>query len=818
MSTLVQDVRYALRLLRRQPAFALFVVLTLAVGIGANTAVFSIINSVLLRPLPYADSDELVRVYGRFDPESGFDFPQFTLSNPEYLEYKSQTKALADVAGFSTGAVTLGGTDGEPERLPAAAVTGNLFGVLKAAPVRGRVFAEDELAVGGPEVAILSHGLWQARYGGDPGIVGRAILVNRTPTTVVGVMPADFSFPRDTTRIWVPMRIDPANPGGRSSHGTSAIGRLAPGVSIETADAEMRTLMQDWRVRFPAVHTGHYLFLRPMLEDVAGTTRPALLLLFGATAFVLLIVCANLASVILARGEARTREMAIRGALGGGRARLIRLSLVESAVLALAGGAIGVTLAIAGVRLLLAVDPTSIPRSSELSVDARMLLFATGVSVVCALLVGLLPALRGARPDLQQSLRDGALTSSGGPASHTFRNSLVVLEVALTMVLVLGAALMLRSFARLTAVDPGFDPTGLISAHVSLPAASYKDPAQVETFYGALISRLESSPAVRSVSAGSTVPLAGGSGVWDFEIEGRPAPAPGQPAWNAKAVVVRPGYFETLKVPIVRGRPFTADDTDRSQPVAIVNQAMATKFFAGEDPVGRRIRIAGNDELKDAWMTVVGVSASVRTDALEDDPPPAYHFLQSQLPRTNGGPARNLSILVRTEAAPESAMQAVRAAVRELDPNLALADVQTLESVVDRSVARPRFLTWLLATFAGIGLLLGASGIYGVLAYTVARRTREIGIRRALGAPTRGLVRHVIAGGLRSVSVGILIGLLVSYWTTRYWTAQLFEVSPTDVSVNVGVTAMILLVALLAMLVPTLRAVRISPLKALRNE
>ena len=817
MPSVLQDVRYALRLLRRQPAFALFVILTLAVGIGANTAVFSIINRVLLRPLPYADSHELVRVWGRFDPESGFDFAQFPLSNPEFLDYQAHTKALQDVAAFSAGSVTIGGVEGEPERVPSLAVTGNLFEVLRVKPAMGRSFLPEELKPRGTNAVILSHGFWQARYAGDPGILGRTVLVNGTAMPVIAVMPDGFAFPRDTIRIWVPMRIDPANPGGRSSHGTLAVGRLTPGVPIETARAEIETLMHDWRARFPQIHTGHYLFLRPLLEDVAGPIRPALMLLLGATSFVLLIVCANVASVVLARGEARTREMAIRGALGGGRARLVRLSLVESAVLAGIGGALGVLLAVVGVRALVSVDPTSIPRSAELALDYRMLLFAAAVSMLCAILVGVLPALRAASADLQQTLRDGSLSISGGVGRQLFRRGLVTVEVALTVVLVLGAGLMLRSFERLVNVEPGFEPDGLVSAALALPLRAYPEPAQVDTFYADLLTRLESSPGIRSASAGSTVPLWNDAGVWDFEVDGRPAPTAGQPAWNAKAVIVRPGYFETLGVPVVRGRSFTPQDDARGQPVVILNEALAAKFFAGEDPIGKRLRIAGSPA-KDPWMTVVGISANVHTDSLNDPPPPSYHFLQSQLPRTNGNTARALSIFMRTAGAPETAMQSLRTAVRELDPALALYDVQTLESVMDQSVARPRFTTWLLGLFAGIGLLLGASGIYGVLAYTVARRTREIGIRRALGAPSRGVVAQVMGSGLAPVAAGIVLGLVVSYWTTGYWSTQLFGVSPGDPLVYLSVTAGVLLVAMAAMLLPVLRALRVSPLTALRAE
>lgn len=819
MTGFLHDARYAVRLLRRQPAFSLFVILTLAVGIGATTAVFAVVDGVLLRPLPYPESDRLVRVYGRFDPESGFDFPQFPLSNPEFLDYKAHTRALEDVAAFAPRAVTVGGAGADPERVAAAAVTANLFTVLRSAPALGRAFSAEDMQPRAGAIVILSHDFWQARFGGDHAMLGRTILVNGAPAVVIGMMPPGFTFPRPATRLWLPLAIDGANPGGRSSHSTHAIARLGPGVDLPSARSELQALMQNWRQAYPQVHTGHYLFIRPLLEDVAGTIRPALLLLLGATGFVLLIVCANVASVVLARGEARTREMAIRGALGAERWRLVRHTLTESAMLALAGGAIGVALAWTMVRALVVIDPTSIPRATELAPDYRMVLFALGAAALCAALVGLVPALRGARANLQSTLRDGSLSTSASAGRLLFRRALVAVEVALTVVLVLGAGLMLRSFAHLLAVDPGFRPAGLVTANLALPVASYPQPAQVEAFYDALLERLAGSPAVAAVSAGSTVPLWSGAGNWDFEIGGRPAPAPGQPAWNAKAVIVRPGYLETLGVPLARGRSFSSADHGGSQPVAVINAAMAARFFAGEDPIGRRIRVAGQTTAE-AWMTIVGVAGNVRTEGLDVEAAPAYHFLHAQLPRTLGTTARTLSIFVRTPpgADPELAMPLIRTAVRELDPSLALYDVQTGQSVIDKSVARPRFTASLLSLFAALGLLLGASGIYGVLAYTVARRTQEIGIRRALGAPPRRLAGGMIAAGMAPVAIGLSAGLLLSYWATRFWSAQLFRVSPADPLVYAAVSAGVVCVALLAMAVPVRRALRVSPLAALRSQ
>ena len=664
---------------------------------------------------------------------------------------------------------------------------------------------------------MLSHGYWQDRFGADPAALGQLVPLNGIATIIIGVMPPTFMHPGPGTRMWRPLRIDPANPGGRSSHGIRAVGRLADGVPLETARAELATLMEDWKARFPDIHTGHHLFIRPLLEDTAGEIRPALLLLLGATGLVLLIVCANVASVVLARGETRTREMAIRGALGAERRRLVRLSLLESVLLGAAGGGLGLALAEAGVRTLLATDPEAVPRSWEIGVDYRVIAFAAGVSILSAVLFGLVPALRGSRVSLQGTLRGGSHSSTGSAQRQMLRRSLVAVEVALSVALAIGAGLMLRSFEHLVAVDPGFRPDGLVSARVTLPAASYRDPAQVEAFYASLISRVDALPGVSSASAGSTIPMWSGAGTWDFGVEGEPPPAPGQPAWNARAVIVRPGYFETLGVPLARGRFFTAQDDERAAPTVVINQALASKFFAGGDPIGRRLRIAGTDGA-DPWMTIVGISGDVRTDSLDTEAAPAYHFLQSQLPRTNGNAARALAIFARADGDVDTVMTGIRAAVRELDVSLALFDVQAVNRVVDSSLARPRFTTWLLASFAAVGLLLGASGIYGVLAYTVARQTHEIGIRRALGAQPGNLARQVVAGGLVPVACGLAAGLLVSYWTTTFWSTQLFQVSATDPLTYGQVSAVFFGVALLATLVPVRRALRVSPLVALRAE
>jgi putative ABC transport system permease protein len=817
MSGLLYDVGYAFRLLRRQPSFAVFVVLTLAVGIAANSAVFSVVNGVLLRPLPFGDSERLVAIWGRFDPESGFDFPQFVLSNPEYVDYRNHSRAIAEMAAYQTRTTTVGTPGNDPERVPSAAVTSTFFPLLQVQPALGRGFTAEEDSPSGAAVAVISHGYWQSHFAGDPSIVGRVVSMNGVPTQVIGVMPRTFAYPRPNTDIWVPLRIDPANPGNRKAHSTRALGRLAPGVELSTARAELQSLMADWKARYPDTHTGHYLFIRPLLEDVAGSIRPALLLLLAATGFVLLIVCANIASVVMARGEARIREMAIRGALGAERRRLVRLSMVESAMLAVIAGTLGVALGYAGVRVLLAIDPSSVPRSAEIGLDMRMLSFAAVASLLSAVLFGLMPAMRGAKADLQSTLRESSQASTAGSGRQWFRRGLVVAEVGLSVVLVIGAGLMLRSFSRLLSVDMGFRSDGLLTAAIAPPQKNYKEPARVEAFYAGLIERLRGQAGITSVSAGTTVPLWTDRGVWDFEIEGRPKPAAGALAWNAAAVVVRPQYFETLGVPLLRGRSFTPQDDARAQLVTIINDAMARTFFPGEDPIGRRIRIAGITE-SNAWMTIIGISGNVRTESLEDTARPAYHFLQVQAPRFGDGAYTQMSILARTTGTPDGAIAALRSAVRELDPSVAVYDIQTADAIIDRSVASRRFTSLLLGLFAFIGLVLGASGIYGVLAYTVARRTQEIGIRRALGAPPAMVAREVVTGGMKPVLAGLVLGLIASYWTSQYWSTQLFGVSSTDPQIYAAVAIGVVLVGVAATVVPVRRALRVSPIVALRSE
>jgi putative ABC transport system permease protein len=814
MSNLFQDGRYALRLLRRQPGYALFIIVTLAVGIGATTAVFSVVNSVLLKSLPLEDSDRLVAVWSRFDPESGFDFPQFPLSIPEFVDYRAQSKAMEDVAAWAGQSLTVAAPGAEPDRVIAAAVTPNLFPLLRVQPAVGRLFSEMDGRPGSAPLVLLNYDYWRSRFGGDRSIAGRIMQVNGVSATIVGVLPEGFSYPGTTTQVWTPLRIDPGNPGNRKGHMIRAIGRVVSGVSLDSAEVELRALMAAWKAQYPDVHTGHYLFIRPLLDDVSGTIRPALLLLFGATGFVLLIVCANVATMVLARGESRGREMAIRGALGAGRRRLITLSLVESIVLALIGGTLGAAMAYGGVRGLLAIDPAAIPRSEEIGIDATMLAFAAGMAIVSAVLFGLMPAIRGAAAVLQSTLRESTHSLTTGSGRLWLQRTLVAVEVALAALLVIGAGLMLRSFNSLMSVNPGFAKENLLMAGISLPPTSYREPERVEAFYESLMARIREIPGVQSASATTGVPLWSDSGVWDFDVEGRARPGQGEVAWNAGVIIVRPGFFETLQVPLVRGRSLVEQDRNRSMPVTVINEAMAARFFAGTDPIGQRIRVAGANN---SWMTIVGICGDIRDQSLDASPRPMYYLAHSQLVATGQDAERSMSLLLRAKGQPEALSGALREVVRQMDGTLPLFDVQTLDTIIDGSVARPRFTTVLLAIFALVGVILGASGVYGVLAYTVARRTQEIGIRRALGAGPAALLRDMLSRAMRPVIAGLLAGLCASFWLMQFLESQLFGISPTDTPTYIGVVAGILFVSLAACLIPARRAMKVDAMVAMRQ-
>jgi putative ABC transport system permease protein len=813
MNGWTQDLRHAFRRLMREPAYASFVVLTLALGIAANVAVFTIVDGVLLTALPYDQPDRLVFVWGKFLPESGFDFPKFSLSAPELLDYRAETRSMSAIAGWLNASVTVGGPGEEPERASVISVTPNLFGVLRVAPWRGRLFNDADRQAGPGASVILSHALWQRRFGGRDDVVGTSVLVNGTPRTVIGVMPTAFTF-FPGAMIFTPYVIDPANPGNRQGHSTLAIARLADGVSFEQASQEMTVLMRGWRERFPTIHNGHFLYLVPILEETVGSVRTILRVLLGATAALLLIVCANVASLVVVRAERRSRELAIRVALGSGQWRLVRLAAVESGLLALVAGVAGTGLAWSAIRWITQVEGLNLPRISEIHMDARVWIFACAISILTVCLLGVLPSLRARTRRLVAALRLDTRTSSVG--RPWVRQSLVTLEVALATVLVIGAALMVQSFSRMLSVDTGFRTDHLLLANVALPQPAYADDGRAQAFFDQAVEGLAAVPGVTYATLASSLPFMNNLGVWDFAIEARPKPAAGQPAWNAPPVFVRAGFFEALGIRLVRGRVFTAEDRAGTEPVAVITDAFERKFFAGEDAIGRRIKVAGNTY---AYARIVGIAADLRDQALGVAPRPMYFFPHAQAPAINGGAIRQVSLVLRTDGDPTALTASVRSVVRGIDASLPVYAVQTFDAAVAGTVAQSRFTTLLLALFAVFGFGLGVLGVYGVLAYTVSERTHELGIRRALGAPVGGLARLVLRQGLAPVLAGLAIGMATAVLIAfgGAFGIDLFEISPTDHATYALVAAGILVAALAACLVPLSRALRVSPLVALRE-
>jgi putative ABC transport system permease protein len=812
MSGWTQDLRFALRRLRHEPGYAAFVTLTLALGIAANVAVFSVVDGVLLRSLPFYQPDRLVGVWGRFVPESGFDFPQFSLSNPEYFDYRMENRTMADVGAWIQSTGTVGGPGEEPERLDAAVATPSLFSVLGARPLLGRLINESDPPPGASSVVLLSHALWQSRFGGRADVLGQRLIVNGTPREVVGVMPADFDFPAGV-KFWVPLVVTSSILQQRQSHSAQVVARLKDGVPFETAQEEMSLLMQGWRQRFPAIHSGHFLYLNPLMDDIVGDVRPALKVVSAATAFLLLIVCANVASLALARAERRARESAIRSALGSGRWRLVRMAAIENALLAIVAGGIGVGLAAIAVSWLRSIEGIDLPRLATIAIDWRVWTFAAAASLLAAGLLGALPAMRATAVRLAPALRLDTRTSTG---SRTWlRRSLVVVEVALAILLVTGAALMVRSFARLLAVDAGFRTEGVLLGSVSLPAATYKTDAHVSTFLASAMERLTAVPGVTRATFSTNLPVVGGIGVWDFEIEGRPAPGPGQPAWNAAPTFAAPGYFETVGMRLVRGRFFAADDREGSEPVALISEAFERKYFAGENPIGRRIRVQGDSN--NAYARIVGIVADVRDQSLDTEPRPLYFMVHAQTPVLIQGAMRQVTFALRTDGDPMALAGGLRGAIREIDAGLPVSPIRTFDEGVARTLAQRRFTALILAVFAVFGLGLGVLGVYGVLAYTVAERTQEIGLRRALGAPAGRVLGLVLSQGLAPVALGIVLGIGTTLWASGVLETQLFGISATDFQTYALVAVGVLAAAVAACLLPARRALRVSPLVALRE-
>ena len=808
MRTLWHDVRYGARMLVRSPGFTAVAVLALALGIGANTAIFSVVKAVLLNPLPYPDSDRLVWIR-ETNPASGIlDEPA---SAPNFNDWRTQSQSFEALAAFSGAAMTLTG-EGEPERLTGVATSANFFQVLGVAPALGRGFSPEEEAAGKNRVVVISHGLWQRHFGARPEAIGRTLTLNGNPHTVVGVAPPDFKNPvrgQRAPELWVPIAFN-FEPTQRRSDYLSVVGRLKPGTTIEQARADLGAVAARLAQEYPATNTGWGVKVVPLHERVVGDVRPALWVLMGVVGFLLLIACANVANLLLARSAARRQEIAVRSALGARRGRLVRQFLTESLMLSVVGGGLGLLLAAWGVELLVALSPGNIPRLDEVGLDSRVLLFTSAVSVATGVLFGLLPALQASKTDLSESLKEGGgRGSTAGRGAGRLRNSLVVSEIAITVVLLAGAGLMIRSFLSIQSVDPGFRPERILTFNFGLPSAKYREDPQLTAFFEQFVARAAQLHGVERAALASALPLAGGADVLAFSIEGRPAPPP-EVVQDAEFTSITPDYFDVMGIPLVRGRKFTERDREGAPEVVIVNETMARRYWPNEDPLGKRINL-GNPE-QSPWRTVVGVIGDVRRGGLDKEPYPQMHAPLAQ------APYNTVAFVARTSGDPLALVPAVRRELAEQDRDLPLSSVRTMEQVLADSVARRRFQMLLIASFASIGLLLAGVGIYGVISYSVAQRRHEIGVRMALGARAPDILRLVVGQGLGLALAGVGVGLLAAFALTRVLASMLYGVSTTDPVTFVGVALLLAGVALLASYIPARRATKVDPMVALRYE
>ena len=806
MGTLAQDLRYAVRMLVKRPGFTAVAVLTLALGIGANTAIFSVVNAVLLRPLPFAEPDRLVYAEGadlRDGSKGG------AISPPDFLDYREQNHVFERFAAFMPQSSTVTGDGSASERINSARVSHGFFETLGIAPLDGgRTFLAEEEQEGRNAVAVLSYGLWQRRYGADPKIVGKTIALNGQTVTIVGVMPAGFEYPREA-QLWAPIAFKSPQTSMRRSHFLRAVGRLKPGVTVEQAQADINQIARQLEQQYPESNTNFSMGLTLLPEWTVGEMRSTLLVLLVAVGFVLLIACANVANLSLARGASRSREVAIRSALGASRGRVVRQLLTESVVMALLGGALGLLLAMWGVDLLVSLSPENLPRVKEVTTDWNVLGFTLLVSILTGILFGLFPALATSKTNLTETLKEGGRGASGA-GRQRLRSLLVVAEVALSLVLLVGAGLLIKSFLRLSNVDVGFVPTNVLSMQLSMTQKSYPEPRQRAVFYEQLISRIESLPGVQAAGAVSELPLSGQENDTFFNIEGKPAAAFGSTENDANIRGISPAYFQALGVPLLRGRFFDKRDGLDAPKVAIVNENFVKRYLPGEDPLGKQLIIDFGDPYK---AEIVGVVAGIRHSSLaQAEPFPEMYVSVLQ------APSYGTNLVVRAAGDPVQLTAAIRGEVQSLDKDLPVYNVKTMEQHLSASAAQPRFRTLLLGLFACVALLLASIGIYGVISYSVTQRTHEIGLRVALGAQSADVLKLVVWQGMRLALVGIVVGVIGAFVVTRVMSSFLFGVSATDPLTFAGVSLLLAVVSFLACYIPARRATKVDPMVALRYE
>jgi predicted permease len=815
MKALLQDLRYACRLLLRSPGFTLLAALTLALGIGANAAIFSVANSVLLKPLPYRDSGRLMIIYSQF-PTMGFN--RFWVDPMEFTDFSRWNRSFKSVGAYATGEVNVSGR-GEPVRAAAAVVSSGLFTTLGVDAKLGHYVTAAEDLPNTEKVVVLSDGLWRRAFAADPQILGRRIRVDGDDRTVVGVMPPGFTIGNERVEIWLPLALDPAKPGNRGNHYLYMVGRLKPEVSVTQARGEIGDLISRWKREIAHGHTPepqfHPLIVEPLLDDLVGDIRPKIRLLMGAVGLVLLIACVNVANLLLARAEARQKEVAVRTALGAPRGRLIRQFLTESVVLALLGGALGLLLAWVGVKAIVAANLESIPRADEIGLDGRSVLFTLGVSLLTGLLFGLAPALHSRAGSFFASLKEGGQRSTAGSGRQWLRRVLVVVEVAFAAMLVIGGGLLIRSFWLLQKVDPGFDPKGVLALQVSLPKAVYAKPEQVTGFYERLLDRLSHLPGVAGVAAMSGLPPNRPVDANDMAFESIPRTENGTPQNVDYWQFVTRDYFKTMGIRLIDGRLFAPTDARGSAGVVVINQTMAKLFWPTRSPLGERVKAPGD---KDPWLTIVGVVADVKQGGLDHKTGTEAYFLADQAQENVGNVPRTMYVVLRTAKDPMSLAGAARGEIQHLDPALPVSAVQPMAKAVYESVGQPRFIAFLVLIFAIVALTLAAIGIYGVLAYMVELRTREIGVRMALGAQAAQVLQMILSQGAWLVGSGLVLGVIGALALRRALASVLFGVAPTDPGIFAGVLVVLALVGLTACYLPAHRATRVDPLVALRRE
>jgi putative ABC transport system permease protein len=816
MDRLAQDIRHCFARLIRDRGFAAITIVTLALGIGANTAVFSLVKAALLSPLPYGDPDRLTVIWGPDRAEATH------LSLIEVFTYPRETQSFVDIAGYQEYDASFTGGQ-EPELVRAGSATPNLFEVTRTPAMIGRTFTPADTAGGTSDVIVISHGLWQRRFGGNASTVGQSVQVNGRARTIIGVMPPSFRLPNDfaslrPTEAWVPEVVNPSSLGAWGSRSYAGLARLKDDVSAISASSELPLVAERWvkagyvRARPDGSLGGLARRVIPAQEFVTGGMRTALLILFGSVGFVLLIACANVANLQLARADIRRREVAVRAALGADRAHIIRQLLTESVMLAVAGAAAGLAVAWAGLQIVITLRPATLPRIDETTLDGSVLGFTAVLAIVTGILFGLLPALQLSRPDVTGVLKDGGRSGTAGRSRQLARRVLVVLQLASSVVLALAAGLLIRSLIELNRIDLGFNPGNVLTAQVQVPATDYPQPADVVRFHRQVTERITQIPGVRAAGSARVLPLARSIGDWSIKIEGRPYVPEENPNGDYQAVT--PGYFEAMSLTLIRGRFLTGADREGTQPVVVINETMASRYWPGEDAIGRQFHMGTDDK---PWLTIVGIVGNVRHNAVVEEGRAEMYLAHPQLPEHIGGAPRGMTLVVKTDGHPLAIAGALRDAVRAIDRNLPVSDIRTMDDVAASALAQPRFVTFLLALFAATALTLAAIGIYGTISLLVSERTQEMGIRLALGADRPTILKLVLGQGMILTAIGLSAGLAGAVILTRTLSGLVYGVGTLDPFTFIAVPVMLAVVALLACVIPARRAASVDPITTLRQ-